>query len=32
MIAMVAKLKYEKGEFTDLRATATAKYDFKVFL
>lgn len=27
MIAMVAKLKYERGEFTDLRTTATSKYD-----
>lgn len=27
MIAMVAQLKYERGEFTDLRTTATAKYD-----
>lgn len=27
MIAMVAKLKYERGEFTDIRTTATAKYD-----
>lgn len=27
MIAMVAQLKFEKGEFTDLRTTATAKYD-----
>lgn len=27
MIAMVAQLKFERGEFTDLRTTATAKYD-----
>ncbi|NAW50228.1 tRNA (adenosine(37)-N6)-threonylcarbamoyltransferase complex transferase subunit TsaD [Elizabethkingia argentiflava] len=27
MIAMVAQLKYKRGEFTDLRTTATAKYD-----
>ena len=27
MIAMVAKLKFEKGEFTDLRTSATAKYE-----
>jgi putative glycoprotease GCP len=27
MIAMVAKLKYERGEFTDIRTTAKAKYD-----
>jgi N6-L-threonylcarbamoyladenine synthase len=27
MIAMVAKLKYDKGEFTDLRTSATAKYE-----
>lgn len=27
MIAMTAKLKYERNEFTDLRTTATAKYD-----
>ncbi|MCD9855072.1 tRNA (adenosine(37)-N6)-threonylcarbamoyltransferase complex transferase subunit TsaD [Epilithonimonas sp. JDS] len=27
MIAIVAKLKYERGEFTDIRTTATAKYD-----
>ena len=27
MIAMVAKLKFERGEFTDLRASATARYD-----
>ncbi|UZT97269.1 tRNA (adenosine(37)-N6)-threonylcarbamoyltransferase complex transferase subunit TsaD [Chryseobacterium fluminis] len=27
MIAMVAQLKYERGEFTDLRTSATAKYD-----
>ena len=27
MIAMVAKLKYERSEFTDLRTTATSKYD-----
>ena len=27
MIAMVAKLKFERGEFTDIRTTATAKYD-----
>ena len=27
MIAMVAQLKFEKGEFTDLRTTATSKYD-----
>ncbi|MPS73588.1 MAG: tRNA (adenosine(37)-N6)-threonylcarbamoyltransferase complex transferase subunit TsaD [Chryseobacterium sp.] len=27
MIAMVAKLKYERGEFTDIRTTANAKYD-----
>ncbi|WP_374329057.1 tRNA (adenosine(37)-N6)-threonylcarbamoyltransferase complex transferase subunit TsaD [Soonwooa sp.] len=27
MIAMVAKLKYERGEFTDLRTTSTSKYD-----
>jgi N6-L-threonylcarbamoyladenine synthase len=24
---MVAQLKFERGEFTDLRATATSKYD-----
>ena len=28
MIAMVAQLKYEQGEFTDLRTTATSRYDF----
>ena len=28
MIAMVAQLKYERGEFTDLRTTATSRYDF----
>ncbi len=28
MIAMVAKLKYEKGEFADLSVSATAKYNF----
>ena len=27
MIAMVAQLKYEKGEFTDLKTTATARYE-----
>lgn len=27
MIAMVAQLKFERGEFTDLRTSATAKYD-----
>ena len=27
MIAMVAKLKFERGEFTDLRTSATARYD-----
>lgn len=27
MIAMVAKLKYEKGDFADLRTSATSKYD-----
>jgi N6-L-threonylcarbamoyladenine synthase len=27
MIAMVAKLKFERGEFTDLKTSATAKYD-----
>lgn len=27
MIAMVAQLKYERGEFTDLKTTSTAKYD-----
>lgn len=27
MIAMVAQLKYERREFTDLKTTATAKYD-----
>ncbi|PPZ92522.1 tRNA (adenosine(37)-N6)-threonylcarbamoyltransferase complex transferase subunit TsaD [Cloacibacterium normanense] len=27
MIAMVAKLKFECGEFTDLRTSATARYD-----
>ena len=27
MIAMVAQLKFERGEFTDLRTTATSKYD-----
>ncbi|WP_312422624.1 tRNA (adenosine(37)-N6)-threonylcarbamoyltransferase complex transferase subunit TsaD [Epilithonimonas sp.] len=27
MIAMVAKLKYERGKFTDIKTTATAKYD-----
>lgn len=27
MIAMVAKLKFERGEFTDIQTTATAKYD-----
>lgn len=27
MIAMVAKIKYEKGEFTDLKSAATARYD-----
>ena len=28
MIAMVAQLKYERGEFTDLKTTATSRYDF----
>ena len=28
MIAMVAKLKYERGEFADLDVAATARYDF----
>ena len=27
MIALVATLKYERGEFTDLKTTATARYD-----
>ena len=27
MIAMVAKLKFERGEFTDLRTSANARYD-----
>ena len=27
MIAVVAKLKFERGEFTDLRTSATARYD-----
>ena len=27
MIAMVAKLKFERGEFTDLRTSGTARYD-----
>lgn len=27
MIAMVAKLKFERGEFTDLRTSATTRYD-----
>ena len=27
MIAMVAKLKFERGEFTDLMTSATARYD-----
>ncbi|MDO4224770.1 MAG: tRNA (adenosine(37)-N6)-threonylcarbamoyltransferase complex transferase subunit TsaD [Bergeyella zoohelcum] len=27
MIAMVAQLKYQRGEFTDLRTTATARYN-----
>lgn len=27
MIAMVAQLKYEKGEFADLKTTATARYN-----
>ena len=27
MIEMVAQLKFERGEFTDLRTSATAKYD-----
>lgn len=27
MIAMVAKLKYERGEFTDLKISATARYE-----
>jgi len=27
MIAMVAKLKYERGEFTDLSVSATARYE-----
>jgi N6-L-threonylcarbamoyladenine synthase len=27
MIAMVAKLKFDRGEFTDMSATATSKYD-----
>ena len=27
MIAMVAKLKFERGEFTDLRTSASARYD-----
>jgi N6-L-threonylcarbamoyladenine synthase len=27
MIAMVAQLKFERSEFTDLRTTATSKYD-----
>lgn len=29
MIAMVAKLKYEKGEFADLSVSATARYDIE---
>lgn len=28
MIAMVAKLKYDRGEFADLDVAATARYDF----
>ena len=28
MIAMVGKLKYERGEFADLSVAATARYDF----
>ena len=27
MIAMVAKLKYDRGEFADLSISATARYD-----
>ncbi len=29
MIAMVAKLKYERGEFADLNISATARYDLE---
>lgn len=29
MIAMVAKLKYERGEFSDLSVSATARYDLE---
>ncbi len=29
MIAMVAKLKYDRGEFTDLSVSATARYDIE---
>lgn len=29
MIAMVAKLKYERGEFADLTVSATARYDLE---
>ena len=29
MIAMVAKLKYDRGEFTDLSISATARYDIE---
>lgn len=29
MIAMVAKLKYERGEFADLSVSATARYDLE---
>ena len=29
MIAMVAKLKYDRGEFADLSVTATSRYDIE---
>lgn len=29
MIAMVAKLKFDKGEFADLSVSATARYDIE---
>ena len=29
MIAMVAKLKFDRGEFTDLSVSATSRYDIE---
>ena len=29
MIAMVAKLKFDRGEFSDLSVTATSRYDIE---